>query len=178
MGMGIMICGLNGVGKSTLGAALAEKLNLYLIDHERLYFPARDVTNPYAAPRTHEEVQKILLRELAGHKNFVFTAVKGNYDESICSLFQYVVLLHVPKEIRMQRVKNRSLQKFGERLLPGGDLQEQEERFFNFVQSRPEHLVEDWVRTLNCPVLRADGTVPIEDNVRKITKWIQSEPMH
>lgn len=78
----------------------------------------------------------------------------------------------------MQRVKNRSFQKFGDRILPGGDLQEQEERFFDFVQSRPERLVEDWVQTLNCPVLRVDGTEPIEDNIRKITEWIQSEPAH
>lgn len=178
MGTGIMICGLNGAGKSTLGAALAEKLNLYLIDHETLYFPATDALNPYTAPRTHEEVKKILLQELVAHKDFVFTAVKGNYGEPICSLFQYVVLLHTPKEIRMQRVKNRSFQKFGDRIFPGGDLQEQEERFFDFVQSRPEHLVEDWVRTLNFPVLRVDGTAPIEDNVRKIIKWIQSKPTH
>ncbi len=64
MGTGIMICGLNGVGKSTLGAALAEKLNLYLIDHETLYFPATDALNPYTAPRTHEEVKKFSCKNL------------------------------------------------------------------------------------------------------------------
>ena len=34
--MGILICGLNGVGKSTLGKALAEKLNYHFIDIENL----------------------------------------------------------------------------------------------------------------------------------------------
>lgn len=178
MGTGIMICGLNGVGKSTLGRELAEKLNFYFIDHETLFFPNTDSPDPYSAPRTHEEAEKILASELEAHKDFVFTAVKGNYGEPVCSLFRYVVLIHAPKEIRMQRVKNRSFQKFGDRILPGGDLQEQEERFFDFVQSRPERLVEDWVQTLNCPVLRVDGTEPIEDNIRKITEWIQSEPAH
>ena len=38
----------------------------------------------------------------------------------------------------MQRVKNRSFQKFGNRMLPGGDLYEQEEEFFEFVKSRLE----------------------------------------
>lgn len=68
MGMGIMICGLNGVGKSTLGAALAEKLNLYLIDHERLYFPARDVTNPYAARARMRKYKKFSCANLRGTK--------------------------------------------------------------------------------------------------------------
>lgn len=178
MGTGIMICGLNGVGKSTLGRALAEKLNFYFIDHETLYFPNTDSPDLYTAPRTHEEAGKILISELEAHKDFVFTAVKGNYSEPICSLFRYVVLIHAPKEIRVQRVKDRSFQKFGDRILPGGDLQEQEEHFFDFVQSRPEHLVEDWAQTLNCPVLRVDGTAPIEDNVWKIIEWLQCEPMH
>lgn len=42
MGTGIIICGLNGVGKSTLGKALAEKLHFHFIDNEDLYFPKTD----------------------------------------------------------------------------------------------------------------------------------------
>ena len=41
--MGIIICGLNGTGKSTFGKALAEKLHFHFIDIENLYFPK---TNP------------------------------------------------------------------------------------------------------------------------------------
>lgn len=41
--MGIIICGLNGIGKSTLGKAFAKKLHFYFIDIENLYFPK---TNP------------------------------------------------------------------------------------------------------------------------------------
>ena len=39
MRTGIIICGLNGVGKSMLGKALAEKLDFYFIDNEDLFFP-------------------------------------------------------------------------------------------------------------------------------------------
>ena len=38
MATGIIICGLNGAGKSTFGKALAEKLGCYFIDSEDLYF--------------------------------------------------------------------------------------------------------------------------------------------
>ena len=41
MGTGIMICGLNGTGKSTLGKALAEKLHFYFIDNEISIFPGQ-----------------------------------------------------------------------------------------------------------------------------------------
>ena len=46
--MGIIICGLNGTGKSTLGKALAEKLHFHFIDIENLYFPKTNPNKIYA----------------------------------------------------------------------------------------------------------------------------------
>ena len=44
----------------------------------------------------------------------------------------------------------------------GGDLYEQEEKFFEFVKSRPENTVEEWIQSLKCPIIRIDGTKSIE----------------
>ncbi len=172
MGTGILICGLNGAGKSTLGKALAEKLHFYFIDNEDLYFPKTDPNYMYASPRTREEAKKLLFREIKAHENFVFASVKGDYGEEIYPFFQYVILIDVPKDIRMERVKNRSFQKFGNRMLPGGDLHEQEEGFFEFVKSRAENTVKEWVQLLSCPIIRIDGTKPIEENIDFIIKEI------
>lgn len=174
MATGIIVCGLNGSGKSTLGKALAKELRFHFIDNEDLYFPKTDSNYIYASPRTREEVEKLLWSEISAHKNFVFTSVKGDYGENICSSFQYAVLVNVPKNIRMQRVRNRSFQKFGERMLAGGDLYKQEERFFAFVESRPENIVEEWIRYVKCPVIRIDGTKPTEQNVTSIMQWLQN----
>lgn len=174
MGKGIVICGLNGTGKSTLGKALAGKLKFHFIDNEELYFPKTDPCYTYASPRTREEVEKLLFSEIKTHENFVFASVKGDYGEAIYPFFQYAVLIIVPKDIRIQRVKNRSFHKFGNRMLPGGDLYEQEEKFFDFVKSREESVVEEWVRSLNCPIMRVDGTKSIEENTKIIIEQIQS----
>lgn len=174
MGIGIIVCGLNGCGKSTLGKVLAKELQFHFIDNEDLYFPKTDSHYIYASPRTRKEVEKLLLSEIGLHENFVFTSVKGDYGENICSFFQYAVLLDVPKDIRVQRVRNRSFQKFGERILIGGDLHEQEEKFFAFVESRPENVVEEWIRSVKCPVIRIDGTKPTEQNVAFIMEQIQN----
>lgn len=82
-------------------------------------------------------------------------------------------MIDVPKDIRIQRVKNRSFQKFGNRIFPGGDLHEQEERFFDFVKSRSENAVEEWVRSLSCPIIRVDGVRPIEENTNLIIEQIK-----
>lgn len=53
-------------------------------------------------------------------------------------------------------------------MLPGGDLYEPEESFFDFVKSRTENTVEEWVHSLRCPVIRVNGTNSIEENVNDI----------
>ncbi len=53
--MGILVCGLNGSGKTAFGKALAEKLNCRFIDREELYFTDDD----YSKSRTDEEAQAI-----------------------------------------------------------------------------------------------------------------------
>ena len=173
MRIGIIMCGLNGVGKSTLGKALAEKLGFHFIDNEDLYFPKEDPDYIYDSPRTRDEVEKLLLREVKAHENFVFSSVKGDYGEAVSCFFRYVILLHVPRDIRIERVKNRSFQKFGNRMLPGGDLYEQEKDFLDLVRSRAENTVEEWVKSLNCPVLRVDGTKPVEENVEFIIEKLK-----
>lgn len=175
MGTGIVICGLNGAGKSTLGKSLAKKLNYYFIDNEDLYFPKTDSDYRYASPRSCEEAEKLLFHEIKAHENFIFASVKGDYGKAVSSFFRYAILLSVPKEIRIQRVKSRSFQKFGDRMLPGGDLCEQEEQFFDFVKSRDENTVEEWLRSLQCPVIRVDGTKPVKENVNFIREQMQNE---
>ena len=44
----------------------------------------------------------------------------------------------------------------------------QEEKFFRFVESRNEKTVEEWVKSLKCPVIRIDGTKPIDENTNFI----------
>ena len=174
MGTGIIVCGLNGAGKSTLGKALAKELNFYFIDIEELYFPKTNPHYAYSSPRTREEVERLLFSEIKTHNNFVFASVKGDYGEAVRPFFGYAVLIDVPKDVRMQRVKDRSFRQFGDRMMPGGDLYYQEEKFFDFVKSRAEDTAEKWVRSLSCPVIRVDGTKPIQENVKLITEQIRS----
>lgn len=84
-------------------------------------------------------------------------------------------MIDVPKDVRMKRIKNRSFQKFGNRMLLGGDLYEQEERFFDLVKSRAENTVEKWIQSLSCPIIRIDGTKSIEENVNLVMEQIQSK---
>ncbi|MBD5128954.1 MAG: AAA family ATPase [Ruminococcaceae bacterium] len=173
MGLGILMCGLNGAGKSTLGRALADRLGYHFIDNEDLYFPKTDPDYMYAVERTQEEVEELLLSEIKTYGNFVFTSVKGSYEKAL-PFFDIAVLVSVPRELRLERVKERSFKKFGERALPGGDLYEHEKGFFEFISARPENMVEEWLKSFDGRVIRVDGTKPIDENVEFIAGEIRS----
>ena len=50
-------------------------------------------------------------------------------------------------------------------MLEGGDLYERENSFIVLAQNRPDDYVERWIETVNIPVIRIDGTRPVEENV-------------
>ena len=171
MGSVILVCGLNGAGKSTLAKALAERLNRRFIDIEDVYFDRQDNPNyPYEKSRPYGEVVTLLTNIVNGENDFVLASVTGSFGDEFISHLKCVISIEVPKEIRLKRVYDRSYILFGEKSCKGGDFYEQIKSFHNFCASRDENLVNDWLSTICCPIVRVDGTLPICDNVNLITE--------
>lgn len=173
--MGILICGLNGAGKSTLGRILADRLGYEFIDNEDLFFPKTDLSYMFSGPRSEEEAVRILEERISGNNRFVFAAVKGDYGDKLMASLDHIVLIEVPKQIRSRRVRDRSYRKFGDRILPGGDLSDRENKWFLLTDSRPETYVTDWLEKVNCPVIRIDGTLPAEENADYLVSVLPEE---
>lgn len=172
MPKGIAIVGLNGSGKTTLGRALAERLGYYRMDVEDYYFPKSDV--PYAVARTREEVERLMLADIAEHGDFVLSAVCADFA-AIEPFYELIVYLEAPQNERMERIRQRSIDKFGSRVLPGGDMYEQEESFFAFAAKRTPDKIEKWIKTVACPVLRIDSRKPTEKLVRCVICFLKGE---
>ncbi len=163
MKCGICVCGLNGSGKTTLAGALAKELHFKHMDIEQYYFTSTD--NPYASSRTREEVERFLLEDIKQNPCFVFSAVNGDITPEINENYDLVIYLDVPLDIRMKRIRQRAIVKFGNRVLPGGDMYEQEENFFEYAEKRSPEKIENWLKTISHKVIRLDGTKPTQENV-------------
>ena len=168
MQTGILVCGLNGSGKTTLGKALAQALGYDFIDNEDLFFAKTDPHYLFAAPRSKEEAIDLLTAFVREHPRFVFSAVRGDYGPEVLARYRCAIWVEAPREIRLQRVLQRSFQRFGERMQPGGDLYAQEASFLNHVAARQEQYVSQWLATQSYPTLRVDGTQPVANNVALI----------
>lgn len=169
---GIAVFGANGCGKTTLGRELARLLNIKQLDAEDYYFEKSEI--PYAKPRPKDEVIALMLKDIEKNRTFVISGVTCDYGSEICSMYVLGVSLSVPDEIRYKRVENRSFDKFGERILPGGDMAEQESRFLEFVKNRDLSVIDKWAKTLDCPILHLDGTKSVAENIGVIVRQYHS----
>ena len=176
MGNVILVCGLNGAGKSTLAKALAERINHRFIDIEDIYFSRQDNPDyPYEKSRPYGEVVSLLTDIVNDENDFVLASVTGSLGDEFISHLKCIISIEVPKEIRLKRVYDRSYMLFGEKSSEGGDFCEQIKSFHNFCASRDETLVNDWLSTICCPIVRVDGTLPICDNVNLLIEKLQNK---
>ena len=169
---GIAIVGGNGSGKTTLGEMLANTLGYKHLDVEDYYFGNR--SSSFSNPRSKEEVQQLLLEDMHLFPNFVFSSVGGDMGDEINKRYDLVIYINAPLDIRINRVKARSIEKYGDRVLLGGDMYESEQAFFHYVAMRSLDKLDQWLNSINCPVLYLDGTDPLEINVAHIKQYIAS----
>lgn len=158
---GIVIFGANGCGKTTLGHELAKELNLKHIDVEDYYFDKSDIF--YQHPHTKDDVIRKMLADIKRYGAFVFSGVTGDYGDEIVSMFKLGVFLSAPVNLRMERIRNRAIEKHGDRALPGGDIYEDRESFIKIAQTRNLAMINKWADTLTCPIVRIDSTKPISE---------------
>ncbi|MEA5025566.1 hypothetical protein SDC9_22154 [bioreactor metagenome] len=172
MSRGIIVFGANGSGKSTLGRELARILNFKYMDIEDYHFIKSEI--PYTVERTREDRLNLMLADIEKSGSFVVSAVVGDFGEAISSRYNFAVCISAPLETRVERIKQRAYEQHGERICEGGDMYEQHLKFVDFVASRPLSRIEQWAKTLLCPVIHIDGTKSISEN----TELVVEEYLH
>ncbi len=152
---GIIVFGANGSGKTTLGHELARILSFKHVDHEDYAFHESEI--PYTNLRTEEECIELMLADIQKYGSFVLSSVTGNFGENIVPFYDLAIFLSAPHDIRMERINQREVLRFGDRVLKGGDMYESQQDFHNFVSTRDLSRIDQWAETLISPVIRIDG---------------------
>lgn len=165
---GIIIFGANGSGKTTLGRELAGLLGFRHMDIEDYYFEKSEI--PYTVKRSRKDCLELMLFDIEKYGSFVITAVTGDFGDEIQRLYKLAVGITAPHEVRMSRIKQRSREKYGDRVCKGGDMYEQEQQFFDFAAARSLSGIGEWAETLTCPVMYVDGMVDFHINAAAIAE--------
>jgi adenylate kinase family enzyme len=171
----IHIVGASGAGVTTLGRALADVLAIPHHDTDDYFW--RPTSPPYREQRDVADRLRLMGEVFLGRSDWILSGSLDDWGGPVIPLFDLVVFLHVPTEIRLRRLRDREARHFGgDALAPGGWRHEETESFFEWAshyddgtregRNLPRHLA--WLATLNCPVLRLHGARPVADLVREI----------
>ncbi|NWD24787.1 AAA family ATPase [Pseudomonas yamanorum] len=173
----IYISGASGAGVSTLGAALADRLNLPHVDVDDYYWYPTDP--PFEQSRPPEERVALLTQALADSP-WVLSGSMDGWGAEVIQNADLVVFIDTPTALRIERLKSRESQRFGARILPGGDMHENHRKFLIWAESyeagnragrsRPRH--ERWLRQLTTPAIRLNGEIAVAEMLMKVVATI------
>ncbi len=116
----VNVIGASGVGKSTLAAGLAARLGVPHFDGDDYYHLPTDP--PYRVPRSPEERCALLEADLRGLDAYVVSGGVATWTPTPALRTTLLVFVWLPLEERLARLARRERERFGERLLPGGDM--------------------------------------------------------
>lgn len=170
----IHITGASGSGTTTLAKAIQDKYGYTHYDTDDFFWENTDP--PFLAKRKVEERQKLLSEAINSTSRWVISGSLTDWGDIFIPTFEVVIYVYAPTEIRIKRLHERELQEFGDRILPGGDMFEQHLAFLEWASKYDNDTLDmrsaayhnEWLKQMTCPIIKVDGTMPVEDNIRKI----------
>ena len=168
-----MIIGPSGSGKTTLGKRLAEKLEYPFFDVDDFIWRS-DTPEPYTVMYSREEKISRLKAAMEPYEHFVMAGSMSSFHQEFDDTFGMMVYLYVEPDIRVERIRKRSIERFGDRVLEGGDMYQSNLKFLEYNCSYETdgspNMTEQrvWMDSLSCIKLDLDGKESIDDNVNRI----------
>lgn len=169
MSSGIIIIGPSGSGKTTLGKIAAQKLGYPYFDVDD-YIWKQNTDSPYTQMYTRDEKISRLSNDIAPYEHFVMAGSMSSFHYAFDEMFEMMVLLYVSPDIRIERVHKRAIERFGERVLEGGDMYEAHMRFLNdnrrYEEDGSTNMREqkEWMENMSCEKIELDGAAELEKN--------------
>ena len=173
MSRGIIIFGSAGAGKTTLGKIVADKLNFPYYDIDN-YIWRNDTERPFTVMYTHDEKINRLMTDISKYEHFVMAGSMDSFNEPFVSLFDLAVHITASVETRIARVHKRELDKYGDRIVLGGDMYKDHCSFIENIArydingSPCMRIHSQWADSLPCKVLRLSGDEDLNKNMEII----------
>ena len=165
----IHIFGASGSGTSTLGRVLAEKTGYTFLDSDNYIWTPTDP--PFTALRSREQRLPLLQRDMEKVGDAILSGSLVGWGDPLIPRFTLAVRLVTTADVRLDRIKKREHERFGDRILPGGDMYEQHQNFLAWaaaydegpVSMRSRAMHDLWQQKLSCPLLTLDGARPVDE---------------
>lgn len=165
----IHVFGASGSGATTLARALGDHYGFHLIDTDDAIW--EKVEPPFTIRKSVSSSREYLKRELSNNPRSVISGAFVGWGDEFKPLVNLFIYLHLPLTVRLERIQTREENRFGTRVLPGGDLYQQHLDFLKWVsqyetnssdiRSQKQH--EIWLKDVSVPVIRITEVLSIPE---------------
>jgi adenylate kinase family enzyme len=177
----IHMTGASGSGVTSLGRALGTALALPHHDtDDYLWLPT---TPPYRELRPKADRLRLMREMFLPRADWVLSGGLDGWGDELIPLFDLVVFLQTPHDVRINRLREREATHFGgDAVARGGWRHEETESFIEWAshyegggrEGRSLATHEAWLTKLRCPVLRLDGSRPLDQLVAEVRRTLRA----
>jgi adenylate kinase family enzyme len=173
----IHILGAAGSGTSTLGASLSKVLPHTHLDTDDYFWITK-----FTEQRQVPERRQMLKKDLLLYEKWILSGSICGWGDNLKSYLDLVIFLWIPQEIRLARLQQREIQRYGNDVLAGGSKYDQSKTFLEWaslydnagMEVRSKTLHEHWMAELSCPILRIEGDYSVEERVNIVLDYLYS----
>ncbi len=178
--MKILIFGASGSGTTTLGKELARRTDFIHLDADDYYW--RKTEPPFQQKIPLVKRNETLKADFHNHENVIISGSMVSWGKEWKKLFQLAVFIRLNDKLRMQRLKQREIDRYGDRLNSEEEVRKISEAFLEWAgqyenpnfNGRSSKVHNDWIQQLECKVLRIDGGMELEDNAKQVLNEIKN----
>jgi adenylate kinase family enzyme len=172
----VHILGASGSGTTTLAQALAARLACPHHDVDHYFWLPSDP--PFQHIRDLEPRCAMLGADLENPGDWVLSGSLCGWGDVYIPLFDLVVFLRIPHDLRMARLVAREVARYGAAIEPGGAMHAASAAFMTWaagydeggLEIRSLRLHSDWLAALPVPVLRLEGEATMESNLAAVLR--------
>jgi adenylate kinase family enzyme len=172
--------GASGAGVTSLGRALADALAIPHHDTDDYFW--MPTNPPYRKTREVPERLRLMKEIFLDRPDWVLSGSLDGWGDPIIPFFDLVTFVYAPTEIRLERLRAREARHFGaEAVAPAGSRHKEAEEFIEWAshyddgsrEGRNLARHQEWLAKLPCPILRLDGTRPLQELVTEVCRAVQ-----
>jgi len=172
----IHIFGASGSGTTTIAGAVSEKLGYGHFDTDNYFWYKTDI--PFTEARPVEERLQLMYADLLNHDKWVLSGSLDGWGNPLVPLFELVVFVYMPSDVRVERLKKREQKRYGNEVLFGGSRYEATNEFIEWAAGYDSGLVgrnlprhEKWMEGLSCKVVRIENHI-LDESINAVVNAI------
>lgn len=176
----IHITGASGSGTTTLGKALAQKFGYTHLDTDTYYWLPTEP--PFQQVREITERKELLNRDMTKQSQWISSGSMCGWVDFAIPYFELVIFLFIPPDIRIERIYKREEIRSPETFIEGTlrhkgflefiDWAKRYDTAGNEIRSLFRH--NEMLQKLDCPVLRIEEVVTVEESIARALEYINA----